>query len=234
MSDDGLIPILYVEGQDDLGVISNLLRRHGVDTDRGRRHLKIKPQGSLDSLLTNMPDAIRSATDRPVAFIVDIDIDIQHRWDAVRGRLHTIGVNAPATCPVDCFFANLPDYSSLFGIWLMPDCETDGLRLEHLVQSLMPSDHPLWPLARSSVQRAAAILESANSGIADDERKWKGFGDTARIKAEVRTWLAWQREPGVQLGAAINDHILGADSPQAMAILRWLNRIYGFDELLNV
>ena len=78
---------------------------------------------------------------------------------------------------------------------------------------------------------AATLVDAANATIDVNNRKWKRFSDADRIKAEVRSWLAWQREPGVQLGAAINDHILGHDSPQALAFLRWLKQLYGFAEL---
>jgi hypothetical protein len=45
MSNHILLPTLYVEGKDDIGVINALLYRHGVDTQRGKRNLLIKDQG---------------------------------------------------------------------------------------------------------------------------------------------------------------------------------------------
>ena len=233
MSVGNRLPTLYVEGKDDISVISALLFRHGVDTDRGRQHLQIKDMESVELLLENMPEAIRNATDRPIGFVVDIDIELTHRWDAVRGRLREIGIVADRNCPPEGFFSKLPDYPHGFGIWLMPDCKTDGQMLEHLVQSLMPAQDPLWPHAQSSTETAATLVDAANATIGGHGRKWKRFSDTVRIKAEVRSWLAWQEEPGVQLGAAINDHILGHDSPQALAFLRWLGQLYGFAQLVK-
>ena len=224
------LPILYVEGKDDISVVSALMLRHDLDTDRGKRHLQIKDMESVELLLENMPEAIRNATDRPIGFVVDIDIELTHRWDAVRGRLQQIGIAADPECPPDGFFGKLPDYPHRFGVWLMPDCMTDGQMLEHLIQSLMPAQHPLWPHAQSSTETAATLIDAANATISGNNRKWKRFSDNVRIKAEVRSWLAWQIEPGVQLGAAINDHILGHDSPQALAFLRWLQELFDFSQ----
>ena len=113
----------------------------------------------------------------------------------------------------------------------MPDCTTDGQKLEHLIKSLMPAQDPLFPHAKSSTAIAATLVDAANAAIGENNKKWKRFSDADRVKAEVRSWLAWQREPGVQLGAAINDHILGHDSPQALAFLRWLKQLFGLAKL---
>lgn len=224
------LPILYVEGKDDISVINALLSRHGIDTQRGQRHLRIQDQESVEILLANLPDAIRNATDHAVGFVIDIDIEVQHRWRVVQDRLRPCGVAAPATCPPNGFIGRLPDYPHPFGVWLMPDCRSDGQMLEHLVQSLMPAGHPLWPHAQACTATSATLVDQANALLPADSRKWKRFSDAVRIKAEVRTWLAWQHEPGVQLGAAINDHILGHDSPPALAFLDWMRRLFRFTD----
>lgn len=78
--------------------------------------------------------------------------------------------------------------------------------------------------------QAARLVDEANTKDAPDP-PWKRFGDTSQIKAEVRTWLAWQREPGAQLGAAINDRILGSDSPQAISFSRWIKTLFELNQL---
>jgi hypothetical protein len=226
-----IIPILHVEGKDDISVINALLSRHGIDTERGKRHLSIQDMKSDKQLLSVMPDAIKAATDKSVGFVVDIDIQLSQRWQAVTDRLSTIGVNAPAICPPDGFVGRMPNYPNEFGIWLMPDCVTDGQMLEHLIETLLPANDPLWQHAKHCTARTIELVDSANQVIPDGQRKWRRFGDHERIKAEVHSWLAWQQEPGAPLGAAINDHILGHDSPQAIAFLQWTKRLFGFANL---
>jgi hypothetical protein len=175
-----------------------------------------------------MPDAIRDATAYTVGFLVDIDIECTSRWSAIRSRLKEIGISSPTECPSTGFFGKLPDYPHRFGVWLMPDCKTDGQKLEDLLATLIPAHDPLWVHAQKSTQDAAEIVDEVNASGA---KKWTRFSDTDWIKAVMRAWLAWQREPGVQLGAAINDHILHADSPEAIAFLKWVKALFEFPNL---
>src|ERR1700693_3395792 len=126
---DYSLPTLYVEGVDDVSFVSALLSRHGVNTERGTKHLFIKSLTNVDAVIDSIPPAIKQATSRPIGFVVDIDIEITHRWAAVRARLSQIEISAPDRCPRNGFFGQLPDYPHQFGIWLMPDCENDGCKL---------------------------------------------------------------------------------------------------------
>jgi hypothetical protein len=227
------LPVLFVEGKDDTSVVSNLLRRHGIDTARGDAHLRIQDKGDVDSVLETMAEAIKANTDRPVGFVVDIDIVVTDRWAAVRDKISLAGGDSPAGCPAEGFIGQLIDYPHPFGVWLMPDCASDGGKLEHLIGTLIPSDDPLWDHAKDSTDTARSKIEWMNGeleakGSAD---RWERFRDVDTIKAQIRAWLAWQREPGIQLGAAINDRILKCDSPVAIAFLKWVRKLYGFAEL---
>lgn len=226
MSSEPPLPILYVEGKDDISVVNGLLFRHGIDTEAGKRFLQIKDLESIDDVLATMPDAIKASTDRPVGFVIDIDIKISSRWDAVKQRLKEIGFDAPDECPPTGLAGKLPDYPHSFGIWLMPDCATDHLKLEDLVATLIPVNDPVWPHANASVTEAVRLVDFANSGIIEESGRWQRFRDVDRIKAVIHTWLAWQFKPGAPIGAAIKARILGHDSPQALAFLSWLRQLY--------
>jgi hypothetical protein len=175
-----------------------------------------------------MPDAIRAATDRPVGFVLDIDIELVNRWGAVSGRLKEIGISPPGSCPTTGFFGQLSNYPHRFGVWLMPDCVTDFLKIEHLCESLIASDNPIWPHAKASVTQAARLLDEANRQIDEPAKRWARFRDVDRIKSELHTWLSWQNNPGAPMGSAINTHALSHDSTQALAFLSWLNELYKF------
>lgn len=206
------LPRLYVEGKDDVSVVSGLLKRHNVDTDRGSRFLEIKSSDNVEQLLDVMPDAIRSATDRPVGFALDIDIPVGDRWRQVTARIGLLQPRLPKTCPSDGYIGQVEGYPHKFGIWLMPDCRSDGQKIEHLLRTLIPEGDQLWPYAIESTKKAAQI----------DSR----FSSPDKIKAEIHTWLSWQKEPGMPLGAAINSRSFGANSPEALAFLRWLKLLY--------
>jgi hypothetical protein len=225
------IPLLYVEGPDDIVVINSLLKHHGVDTKGGNQHLTIKAQGNDDKVLTNMVESLKSATDKPVGFVLDIDATASSRWDQVCSRLRLVGVIPPRDCPEDGFIGNLPDYKYDFGIWLMPDCKTDGERLEDFCITLIP-ECPLWAPAKEVTKKAAEIADEYNGKLLPGARKCKRFKPIHHTKACLHTWLAWQNEPGSALGAAINGFILAHDSPHATAFLKWLRKLYGFPQLV--
>jgi hypothetical protein len=203
-----------------------LLARHGINTKKGREFLSIEDRGDVEKLLDSMGDAIRVSSGSPVGFVLDIDTRLEDRWKAVRSRLEKIGVAPPDQCPPEGYIAQLPGYPFSFGVWLMPDCRQDSGKLEHLVERLIPADHPLWTFARECVDAAATRIDEANKQLPADSALWKRFKDADRIKAEVRTWLAWQWEPGAPMGAAITYHILKHDSAEALAFMQWLRRLY--------
>jgi len=205
------LPALYVEGVDDVSVIAGLLKRRGVDTKQGQQHLWIKPFGSDRELLSAMADTIKAERSTPCGFVLDIDIEVKNRWRSVCERLKFAGdvstklVTTPGpTCPHEGYIGIVDGYPKPFGIWLMPDCKTDAQKLEHLVTTLITDLDPLWLHAKLSAAEAKQKVDDANRGLPAGSPPWKRFGDIDQIKAEVRTWLAWQVEPGISFGAAIN------------------------------
>ncbi|NOT01345.1 MAG: hypothetical protein HOP29_12035 [Phycisphaerales bacterium] len=217
----GATPQLHVEGQDDLHTIVHLLERHGVGMDDGVRPIDISPQGTLSNLIRRMPAAILVATDRPVGFVLDTDTTPKKRWGQVRERIKKTGAVAPDGCPTEGFIGRVPDYPCDFGVWLMPDCKTDGGTLETLLRSLVPTKDRLWQHAESSTGDAKTALGAK-------------FRDQHQLKASMHCWLAWQEEPGLPFGTAIKANYFNDDSPQAMAFLRWLGKLFGIKKLGNV
>jgi hypothetical protein len=131
-------------------------------------------------------------------------------------------------CPRIGYIGQVEGYPKPFGVWLMPDCKSDNQKLEHLISALIPDQHPLWQHAKDATAEARTQVDKANALLGASEKPWKRFGDIDLIKAEVRTWLSWQEEPGIAFGAAINNRALGDDSAAALAILDWMRRLYGF------
>ncbi|MGL6076017.1 MAG: DUF3226 domain-containing protein [Fimbriiglobus sp.] len=233
---DNNLPTLYVEGSDDISVINALMVRHGFPTDSGKKYLVIRAEGasvgstgSDGELFAAMPDRIKNDPPFPCGFVFDIDIKVQDRWEHARNRIMSVldgNINLTQPLPDSCETDGLPGYigqirgyAKPFGVWLMPDCRSDGQKLEHLIESLVPADDPILKHARECTSKLPALVK---------DTAFKCFAEKDRIKAEVRAWLAWQEEPGMQFGTAINKKILKDDSPQAMAFLGWLSRLYGF------
>lgn len=217
------IPTLHVEGKNDKFTIAELLQRHGVNMSEGERPFNIIiPKNAhtgaegVEPLLETMADAIRNATDRPIGFVLDVDIEMGDRWNAVVGQLRKAGLTPPVACPSTGYVDRVPDYPHPVGVWLMPDCLSDHGKLEHLIHTLIPPDDRAWPHAKESTESA--------------KRDWgAAFKDVDRAKAEIHCWLAWQNEPGVPFGTAIRANFLRHDSPEALAFLRWLRNLFNLD-----
>ncbi len=55
------LPLLYVEGKDDVSVVSALLKRHGLDTERGKKYLYIKDSRNWEGVLDSIPEGLKRA-----------------------------------------------------------------------------------------------------------------------------------------------------------------------------
>jgi hypothetical protein len=228
------VPKLYVEGPDDVFVVGHLLYRHGVDTKGGKHHLYIDDRKGANAVIESIPAGILNTLNEPVGFIIDIDTECQHAWDAVKTKLSKIPgvqINPPPSCPPGGFTGQITEVHKKFGVWLMPDCCKSGGKLEHLIETLIPEGNPVWGYAKECTTNAARLIDEANQSIKEPAEQWCKFRPVDEIKAQVHTWIAWQECPGTTMGMAIGKSILKHDSPEAIALLKWLRDIYGFPEL---
>jgi hypothetical protein len=92
----------------------------------------------------------------------------------------------------------------------MPDNVTPGT-IEHFVQSFVPENDELWLMAREVVGR-----------ITDEQRR---FSKNKTAKAELYTYLAWQKEPDIRLGTAISSRYFQPGSLTALAFVAWFQRL---------
>jgi len=208
---------LFVEGSDDLYVVIELVKAHGIAWTGSDGRIPYAPRSEgHPGALRRAEAAVKGQSER-VGLIVDGDEDPAARWAEVcRGfaaKLEPEELDAlalPATYPAGGFVGS-PRQGHWLGIWIMPDGRQPGA-IESFVQPLLPGDR-LWDHA------IHATLEARQHGA--------GFADKDRLKAQLRTWLAWQAQPGVPYGQAIRSGYLRHDSPAAAALVDWFRRVYG-------
>jgi hypothetical protein len=99
----------------------------------------------------------------------------------------------------------------IVGIWLMPDNQFPGM-LEDFVSFLIPQSDALWQK-----------VDNCLNQIPEKERR---FSLDHRIKAQLHTWLAWQKEPGKPLGTAITARYLDAEAAHAQQLIAWIRRLF--------
>lgn len=97
-----------------------------------------------------------------------------------------------------------------FGLWVMPNNSNEGM-LEDWIKNCIHSDeHKLFTHAQEVVGDLSAPK----------------FAQIHRSKAEVATWLAWQKPPGHGLYHIVEDNLIDLDSAMCKELSGWLNHIY--------
>lgn len=95
--------------------------------------------------------------------------------------------------------------------WLMPNNQSPGM-LEHLLLNcIRESDRVMFGLAEEAVK---SIPKEQRRFIATDEPK-----------AIAHTWLAWQKEPGLPLGAGVKAQYFDHQAPLAVEFVGWVRQL---------
>src|SRR5215211_21858 len=129
---------LLVEGSDDLHLIRNLARAHGLPLDRD----EILDCGGVESLLhESLPLHLRGSY-TSIGVVVDADMDLPNRWQAVRDRLERSGYTVPVTPERDGMI--IMTRRPVVGVWVMPDNALSGT-VEDFARQLITEDDDLWP-----------------------------------------------------------------------------------------
>jgi len=77
---------------------------------------------------------------------------------------------------------------------------------------LIPEKDKLWPRSQDAVEQ-----------IPESERL---FPPQHLMKAQIHTWLAWQKEPGKPMGLAIKKKYLSGNAPHAQLLMEWIKQLF--------
>lgn len=197
--------VLLVEGQDDKHVTTNLLFAHQLD-----KQFVVKDKEGIDNLTGSLPIELRASELKRIGIVVDADTSLTERWTSLVSILKKAGYADFPKTPSVAGTVVRQDGRPTVGIWLMPNNSDNGM-IEDFVALLIPAEDPLLPRAQAAID--AIPLEN------------RPFAPTDRSKALIHTWLAWQNEPGVRMGAAVTRKYLEPQSPTALTFVAWLNQL---------
>ncbi len=215
--------ILLVEGEADKGFFEEICKNSNLDTS-----VKVAPPKELggyhntkggvinhlrDVLLPQLADG--SITD--IATIVDADYVIHGSgYDSTLNRLS--GVLAPYGFNLEigqaesnglCFKNS--DGLADFGLWIMPRNQHEGM-LEDWVKSCVDETE------KELFEHATNVVEQLEN--------LKKFQNHKTSKAEVATWLAWQKEPGHGLYHLVTEGLLNRQRPLFVELEQWLEKVF--------
>lgn len=100
----------------------------------------------------------------------------------------------------------LPDV----GLWIMPDNKSDGSLESWIIKNILSSSEVLFSTAEKAVEALASPL----------------FTATKRKKADLATWLAWQKKPGEGLYYTIEGSLLDSDAPLYKGLRCWVEKLF--------
>jgi len=150
-----------------------------------------------------------------LGIVVDADSNLKARWNSLKTILEKSGYEKLPSMPnkggTILQMQGLPK----IGIWIMPDNESTGY-LEHFVATLVPAKDVLMPIAQKTTQD---IL---------DKKLSVSFAKKDKTKAEVHTWLAWQKSPGIPMGSAISFNYLDSNSKSGLPFIEWMKATFEF------
>lgn len=224
---------LLVEGKDDFHVVKNLLAKHTILSDEIKKWQPNRRQpgviyidgfGDGDNYAGRGIEELKKTfknhletdfTVSTIGIVVDADNDVLARWEALSNLAKSIG---------DCEFHTRPPQAGhittikrqtkppvRLGIWIMPNNGNEGM-LEHFVSDLIPTGDFLWHKAQADV---IAIPEA-----------YRLFSAAHIRKAEIHTWLAWQKIPGRPMGIGVTAGWFDHQSPLANLFIGWIRNLF--------
>jgi hypothetical protein len=212
--------VLLVEGKNDQHVIWHLCEQHQlpeefyVDTPTNTDDV-----GGVEFLLNDLAARRKTPGLKTLGIVVDADLDMSARWEAVRNRLIQLGyANLPNNMPKEGLVHEhvvVPDSKLLLpkvGVWIMPDNQATGI-LEDFVKLMIPDDDRLLP-------RAEKVLREIEA------EKLSLYSEVKYPKALIHTWLAWQESPGMPMGQSITARVLRHDAAIATLFVNWLRQLF--------
>ena len=207
---DAVAGILLAEDHDIQHVLLHLCQHHDVAENFG-----IRPRQGIDDLLNVFPTFSLASQHAAVGVALDANASLAGRWRSIRDRLAERGYEGVPDAPdPEGTIVPAADGRPRFGAWIMPDNESAGMA-EDFLRGLVPRGDDL-------LGRAGEIV----AGLPRPRR----FADVREPKAVMRTWLAWQEEPGKPFGTAIAARYLDAHAAPAMALVNWMRRLFAPDD----
>jgi hypothetical protein len=206
--------VLLVEGMDEVRTIPYLIEENGIDWGTTKNPIVFLKDCEGYS---NIINADRISTElkadgiRSLGILLDADDQPQDRWVEIREACRKSLPNIPQELPESGLIV-VDDNGIRVGIWIMPDNKLPGM-LETFLGYLLPtSTSALWSLAEKSINEA--------------KENGAPFIESHRQKAQIHTWLAWQKPPGRQLHQAIQQRILDPTHPEAAKFVAWFRQLY--------
>lgn len=190
------------------------LMGHHVDWPDGKENapvyvdLGLSPGEILDAKYISTQ--LKKAGLRRLGIMFDADTNPKGRYSSLRNLCVEYFPNLPDE--IDADGVCVEHDGMRFGIWIMPDNESEGYLESFLKYLVRPEGTAVWDHAVQCVANARVMGATCK--------------DVHVPKACLYTWLAWQDEPGQSPGRALTQKILDPHGPHAESFIQWFCRLY--------
>lgn len=207
--------LLLVEGDSDKQFVETICKLHKLSTD-----FEIKKAGSITSLKSLLKVQIKSTQIySKIWVIIDADTNFDSAWQSIRDILIRSDkyrkLNNNTALSEGGIVVN-PDNSNdiVIGVWIMPNNSDIGM-LEDFLANLISKDDLLY-------KKSIETIDSIEENRKDYTNLYK---EVHKSKAILRTWLAWQDEPGLSITVAIRKKIFDINIELCEKFILWLKKL---------
>jgi hypothetical protein len=185
MSDDVTALRILGEGPDERAIVGALLHPR---TSKARNDNYRPSYQGYPHLRKRLPDELGSTSAARFLIVIDADDEPMERWKSITDRLAECGYAEAPKQPEPCIL-NPPNKKPV-GLWMMPDNGSSG-EIETFYEKIIVPGDAGW-------SHAGHVVDKLPDDVRQFERKLR-----LPLKAQINTWLAWQRDPGLRSGTAI-------------------------------
>ncbi len=204
--------ILLVEGDQDTRIIPYFMEANGVSWDEPPP-VYIDSCDGFENIVAEgvLKTEFKATGLKAIGIIADANSNVEKRWQSLRDRCKTGFPNLPNDLPHTGLVCENVEEIRL-GIWIMPDNQNHGMMETFLANLAQENNNPLW-------NHAVAACTEAKKHNAP-------YTDAHTVKANLHTWLAWQKNPGLQLHTAVVAETLDPKSPYAANFVKWFRELF--------
>jgi len=215
---------LLVEGDADRSFFEEVCKTLGLHDivtvappkDIGGTH---NSKEGVFNLLPNLLNQLGDAQITRLAVVVDADSEdngggYQRAIDRVTKIVESYGFTLRTNPDGGVLFRH-DDGLADFGLWVMPNNRDEGMLEDWIKSCVHPDENQLFAHAETVVNTLLIT-------------KFKSIHVS---KAEVATWLAWQKQPGHGLYRAIEDQLIDMNSALFEELSFWLTHIYSLEDI---
>ncbi|MEA1869759.1 MAG: DUF3226 domain-containing protein [Euryarchaeota archaeon] len=211
--------ILLVEGESDRSFFKEVCKTLGLHPS-----VKVAPpkdvggsHNTKEGVFNHLPILLSQLGDAEIthlAVVVDADSAVngggyQRAIDKVTETVKPYGFTL-ASNPVGGVLFQNDDGLADFGLWVMPNNSDEGMLEDWIKSCVHPDEHELFAHAETVV----------------DTLPQTKFKPIHISKAEVATWLAWQKQPGHGIYRAVEDQLIDTNSVLFKELCIWLTHVY--------